>query len=237
MLQLSGGKPLSRDILAGNAPTTFSFALCNIAQVMPRLAAPHASPLPMDIEYVGIVDYVYESIQDLLARKLDNISDSYSSKGRHHPSLECFKANTPDGHVVDGDDGEATSPITPGDEDERGANTPPLPLREQLWARQKDPDEELLQLEHKRAELECELGRKGYGRCAHADGRVVNQHIWEDRGGLLCFNRPSQNIIATATVLEVMLESAMSEEHSDREKLRTLLQCAAEQQAESSASR
>jgi len=75
---------------------------------MQRLVALHTSLLPANIEFMGMADYVSESIQDLLAGQSENFSDSDSSEGSHHSWRECFMANTPEGHVADGSEGGTT---------------------------------------------------------------------------------------------------------------------------------
>jgi hypothetical protein len=52
-------------------------------------------PPPMDDEFVGMTDYIMESFHDLLAGDLEEVFDSDSSKGSHHPSRECFMADGP----------------------------------------------------------------------------------------------------------------------------------------------
>jgi hypothetical protein len=56
-------------------------------------------PLPADSEFVGMTDYIVDSIYDLLELGSKMFSNSYSSGGSCHPSQECFGAETSDGHV------------------------------------------------------------------------------------------------------------------------------------------
>jgi hypothetical protein len=60
-----------------------------------------------------MVDYVMESIHDLLVSNSESISDFTSSQGSYHPSRECFMADiiddlhheaTPEGHIVSAND-------------------------------------------------------------------------------------------------------------------------------------
>jgi hypothetical protein len=59
-----------------------------------------------------MIDYVMESFYDLLAGDFEEISDSDSSRGSHHPLCECFikegthHAKTPEGHVASVHEGE-----------------------------------------------------------------------------------------------------------------------------------
>jgi hypothetical protein len=63
-----------------------------------------------------MTDYVTESFYDLLMRHFEEISNSDSSRGSHHPSHECFMlegvdhAGTPKGHVTNIREGEVTPP-------------------------------------------------------------------------------------------------------------------------------
>ena len=65
-------------------------------------------PRPVDVEFMGMADYVSESFHDLLTGVSENISDSDSSEASHHPSHECFMANIPNGHVKEDGAGDAT---------------------------------------------------------------------------------------------------------------------------------
>jgi hypothetical protein len=67
---------------------------------------------------------------------------------------------------------------------------------------------------------------------------AINHRIIEDRAGEpLVFNRASQNIITTAMLLRNMPKPSTPEAHRARDEIRGLLETAAMQQAESSASR
>jgi hypothetical protein len=74
----------------------FPFGLRNAAQDAQRLAALHTSSEPVNIEFVGMADYVSESIHDLLVGASENLFDSNSSEASHHPSRECIMVNTPE---------------------------------------------------------------------------------------------------------------------------------------------
>jgi hypothetical protein len=50
----------------------------------------------MNDEFVGMANYVVESIHDLLVRDPESTSDSASSQGSYHPSHECFMAEIAD---------------------------------------------------------------------------------------------------------------------------------------------
>jgi len=73
---------------------------------------------------------------------------------------------------------------------------------------------------------------KMVGACATA--RTVHQRILTDDGTLPHFARASQNIAAATALLHGLPEAAMSEDRRARREIRTLLECAVVQQAESS---
>lgn len=82
-----------------NALTALLFGLRNAAGIIDHLVAQHMHPSSADNEFVGMTDYISESFYNLLAEDYEAISNSGSSRGSHHPSRECFMADTPDGHV------------------------------------------------------------------------------------------------------------------------------------------
>lgn len=60
----------------------------------------------MDIEFMGVADYVSQSVLNLFIDKSMGSSDMDSSKGSHHPLHECFMAETHEGHlevILEGD--------------------------------------------------------------------------------------------------------------------------------------
>jgi hypothetical protein len=68
----------------------------------------------MNDKFVGMADYVMESIHDLLVSDSKSISNSASSQGSYHPSRECFMVEiaddtrceaTSEGHVTSANDG------------------------------------------------------------------------------------------------------------------------------------
>ena len=65
----------------------------------------------------------------------------------------------------------------------------------------------------------------------------VNWRIIEDDEALPHFTRASQNIATVAALLWGLLEPTAPEDHRAHREIRTLLECAAAQQAESSLSR
>ena len=86
MMQLARLEPLSPEHLTRGVPTTFSFGLRNAAGTVGRLVVQRMHPSPTNDEFVGMTEYVTKSFHDLLARDLESLSDSDSSRGSHHPS-------------------------------------------------------------------------------------------------------------------------------------------------------
>ena len=70
-----------------------------------------------------MVDYVYESIHDLLAETSEGLSDSSSNEANHNPSCEYFMAGSPDGHL-ENNNREFTPPDILGDRVEGGSHAP-----------------------------------------------------------------------------------------------------------------
>ena len=84
---------------------------------------------------MGVIEHDPETLYGLLAEELGSSSISNSSKGSHHPSRECFMAQTPEGQVEDVS-GEEATPTNNPDGGSRGEATPPSRLGiEQLRAR------------------------------------------------------------------------------------------------------
>ena len=99
MTQLARGEPLSLEYLIQSTSIAFPFGLRNVARTIGHLEAQYMHLSPTDIKFMGMMDYVTESFHDLLAGDLEMISDSYSYRGSHHPSRECFMVGTPEGRV------------------------------------------------------------------------------------------------------------------------------------------
>jgi hypothetical protein len=153
MTQLAGGELLSLDILTQGASMAFPYGLRNTTQIIECHTMQHFRSPPANDEFVGMANYVEESIHDLLANDLESISDSASSQGSYHPSCECFKANivddphheaTLEGHVMSANDGAPHggngTPLHLADG--RGATAdaevPPYPRMNQLRERQQE---------------------------------------------------------------------------------------------------
>jgi hypothetical protein len=109
----------------------------------------------MNDEFMGMADYVIESIHKLLTSDLETISDSASSQGSYHPSCECFMAKiaddprrevTPKGCGASADDdtshgGNRTHPhLADGHEAATDTEVPCHPPMHQLRERQQELD-------------------------------------------------------------------------------------------------
>ena len=69
-----------------------------------------------NIEFIGMADYVSESVYDLQGMGSESLSTSRSRDGSHHPSHECIMAEVSDGHVssasgTEGDLREVPAPV------------------------------------------------------------------------------------------------------------------------------
>ena len=84
--------------------------------------------------------------------------------------------------------------------------------------------------------MDWEIERRGDGGHARAVARDVNRRIIVDDETLPRFARASQNIAAATTLLHGLLEAATPEDCRAHREIRTLLERAAAQQAESSLS-
>ena len=65
-------------------------------------------PSPTNDEFMGVIEHIVESFHDLLIEELDSPSGSNSSRRSDHPSHECFMTGTPEGHVENIHEEEAT---------------------------------------------------------------------------------------------------------------------------------
>jgi hypothetical protein len=62
----------------------------------------------MNDEFMGMADFFMESTHDLPAGDSESISGFASSEGSHHPSQECFMAETSEGHISSASDSTKT---------------------------------------------------------------------------------------------------------------------------------
>jgi len=108
---------------------------------------------------------------------------------------------------------------------------------EQLRARQQEIDEAGQGLAREYADINHEIKRREIGGHARATACTVHQRILTDDGTLPHFARASQNIAAATALLHGLPEATMAKDRWAHREIRTLLERAAAQQAESSLSR
>ena len=90
---------LSLEHSARSAPMALPFGLHNATATVSHLVAQRTIPSPANNEFVGMIESVMEFLHGLLTEGSGSDSGSSSSRGSHHPSQECFMAETPKGHV------------------------------------------------------------------------------------------------------------------------------------------
>jgi hypothetical protein len=169
--------------------------------------------------------------------------DSDSADDTYDPTHECFNVDV-----------ESTLELEE-EEPVKGRHTPPhveLPAErdeaqfladqgmqlEQIHELQERLDEERENLHLLQQTLERERAERAFGGRAHERARDVNHRIDEDRViDPPVFAQASQNIIAAAMLLRNMPELSNPNARRARDEIRELLETAAMQQAESSASR
>ena len=106
---------LSPERSTRSASTAFPFGLRNAATTVSHLVAQHAIPSPTNNEFMGMIESVTESLHSLLVEGLGSDSGSDSGRGCHHPSRECFMAETSEGHVESASEKEVTPAGNLGD--------------------------------------------------------------------------------------------------------------------------
>ena len=111
-----------------------SFGLHNAAATVSHLVAQRTIPSPTNNEFIGMIESVTESLHCLLAEGLGSDSGSDSGWGSHHPSRECFMAETSEGHVESASEEEVTPVGNLGDGAKGGVAAPPHIGVEQLEA-------------------------------------------------------------------------------------------------------
>ena len=125
----------------GGAPTAFPYGLRNAATTACHLMALYMVQTPTNSEFVGVIEHNTESLHKLLTEEPGSSSSSDSSRGSHHPSQECFMAETSEGHIESVSEEEAT-PIGNPDTRTRGEAVAPSHIRmEHLRARKLEIDD------------------------------------------------------------------------------------------------
>ena len=124
-----------------SALMAFPFGLRYAAATACHLVALRMVQPPMDSEFMGVIEHDTESIHKLLTEEPESSSSSDSSRGSHHPSRECFMAETSEGHFKSVFEGEATPTANPDTRTEGEAAAPPHIRMEQLRARKLEIDD------------------------------------------------------------------------------------------------
>ena len=122
-------------------PTAFPYGLRNAAAIACHLMALLMVQTPTNSEFVGVIEHDVESLHKLLIEEPESSSSSNSSRGSHHPSRECFMAETSEGHVESVSEGEATPTHNPDARAGGEAAAPPHVRMEQLRARKLEIDD------------------------------------------------------------------------------------------------
>jgi len=110
------------------------FGLRNATATVSHLVAQRAIPFPANNEFMGLIESITESLHGLLVKGPWSDSGSDSGRGSHHPSRECFMAETSEGHVESFSKKEVTLIGNLGDGTKGGAAAPPHVGVEQLEA-------------------------------------------------------------------------------------------------------
>jgi len=167
------------------------FGLRNVAATVSHLLAQRTIPSPMNNEFMGMIESITESLHDLLAEGPGSDSSSDSGRGSHHPSRECFMAETSEGHVESISAEETTPGGNRGGATERGTAAPPHVGVEQLRAQKREMDEARQQLVREYEKIDEEIRRHGDGGHPRAVAHDVNRRIIADDETLPHFARAS----------------------------------------------
>ena len=101
------------------------FGLRNAAATVSHLLAQRTTLSPMNNKFMGMIKSVTESLHGLLTEGTGLDSGSDSGRGSHHPSRECFMADTSEGHIESVSMEDTTPAGNLGDTTERGTAAPP----------------------------------------------------------------------------------------------------------------
>jgi len=125
MMRFFGGGSLSPKHHIRSAPTTFPFCLYNATTTVSHLVARCMVLLPVNNEFMGVIEHITKSLHNLLTEGPGSSSSSDSSRGSHHPSRECFMMGTLEGHVESISAEEATLAGNLGNKTKRETVAPP----------------------------------------------------------------------------------------------------------------
>ena len=151
-----------------------SFGLHNAAATVSHLVAQRTILSPVNNEFVGMIKSVMESLHGLLTEGPGSDSGSNFGRGSHHPSRECFMAETSEGHVESVSVEETTPAGNLAGATKRGTAAPPHVGVEQLRARKWEINEIGQQLVREYAEVDLEIKHRGDGGRARAVALDVN---------------------------------------------------------------
>jgi len=93
----------------------FPFGLRNTVVTISHLVAQRAIPSPTNNEFMGMIESVTKSLHDLITEGPGLDSSSNSGRVSHHPSRECFMAETSKGHIESASEKEVTPTGNLGD--------------------------------------------------------------------------------------------------------------------------
>ena len=79
-MQLAGGEPLSLEYLIWSTPTVHLFGLRDAAETIGHLTSQRMPLSPTNDEFMGMTEYVVESLHDLLIGESESPSNSDSSR-------------------------------------------------------------------------------------------------------------------------------------------------------------
>ena len=205
----------------------FPFGLRNATATVSHLVAQRTIPPPANNEFMGMIKSVTKSLHGLLVEGPGSDSGSDSGRGSHHPSRECFMAETSEGHVESASEKEVTPAGNLGDRAEGRTESPPHVGVEQLKAQKQEINEARQQLVREYALVDREIERRGDGGHARAVAHDVNQRIITDDETLPRFTRASHNITTTTALLHGLPKAATPEDRQAHREIRTLLKRAA----------
>ena len=117
------------------------FGLHNVAATISHLVAQRTIPSPANNEFMGMIESVTESLHGLHLEEPGSDSGSDSGRGSHHPSRECFMAETSEGRVKSVSAEETTPAGNLAGATKRGTAAPPHVGVEQLEAQKREIDE------------------------------------------------------------------------------------------------
>jgi len=174
-----------------SAPTAFPYGLRNAAATACHLMALRMVQTPANSEFMGVIEHDAESLHKLLIEEPESSSSSGSSMESHHPSRECFMADTSEGHVESVSEGDATATANPDMRNGGKAVAPSHVRTEQLRARKLEIDDAGQQLVREYQRIDEEIKRHGDGGRARATAHDVYQRILTDDGAHPHFARAS----------------------------------------------